>query len=58
MIGTCLLFTVPELTTLAGAAMGQRQWSAAVFGVVNMALGIAFLAYLRRHWTSSDPASG
>ena len=57
VLGFCLLHLVPGLVLVFEVATGQLLWPATIAGVVAIALGLVFLAVLRRNWNSRLPDS-
>jgi hypothetical protein len=46
----CLLFGIPGLAAVAGVATGSQQWPAALWGVLNIGIGLRFVIWLGRRW--------
>ena len=55
ILGAGLLPLVPGLVVLAGAASDRLFWPSAIFGAMNVGLGLLFLEFLRRHWGDQKP---
>jgi hypothetical protein len=51
ILGMSLLFGAPGLLFLYLVVIGQVLWPAALFGALNVAFGVLFLAVLRRNWS-------